>query len=205
MRRPTLVVILISALVLVVGYGAVAAYNHLPPFADDESMRADSDRQDTKEANTPTESKKSDKQPSQASREELALFYVAIDGGGVSGEKIGCNDSLVETKYEAAQTDDEVVAAMQALLAKDDQYVGESGLYNALYQSDLTFNRWEKAGGEVTVYLSGEIRTGGTCDDPRIIAQLERTAATAAEAETAKVLVNDQLIEDLLGGRGNGE
>jgi hypothetical protein len=55
------------------------------------------------------------------------------------GEAIGCGDSLVETYTERLSTPDRVRSAMERLLADKGQFLGESGLYNALYQSDLSF------------------------------------------------------------------
>jgi hypothetical protein len=200
MQRPKVIAMIIAALLVIIGYATIAAFNHLPPFADDESVVQDSSKSETKSDSSP-DNNDPKKQPDDTPAVELALYYVGVDDGGVSGEMIGCNDSLVKVQGEPVETDDKVVASMQALLANKDQNIGESGLYNALYQSDLTFVRWEKSGGEVTVYLTGTVASGGTCDDPRIINQLERTAATAADSETAKVIVNDLLIQDVLSTR----
>lgn len=201
MRKPTVITAFVAAIIVLMGYGVAAAYYRLPPFADSEPSQSATSKEDTKQASDEEPTEKSDEQAPGSADFEPVLYYVATNDNGVAGEKIGCDDSLVQTKGEKVQGDDEVVATMQALLENHDQKIGESGLYNALYQSELTFNSWEKTGKNVTVRLSGEVRSGGTCDDPRIIAQLEHTAATAAGAETATVMVNEVPIEELLSSR----
>ena len=70
--------------------------------------------------------------------------------------------------------------SIEHLLADGDRLHGSSGLYNALHESALTFERARIDGDTVTVHLSGELKSGGSCDDPRIEWQLRQTAATAA-------------------------
>lgn len=53
---------------------------------------------------------------------------------------------------------------MAALLAIDEQFYGESGLYNALYQSDLQVESAEvDESGTAVVHLSGEYALGDAC------------------------------------------
>jgi hypothetical protein len=131
----------------------------------------------------------------------LTLYYVAVDDAGGSGEAIGCGDSLVATYTERLSTPDRVREAMERLLADNGQFLGESGLHNALYQSDLSFVRASTEADTVTVEPEGQLQSGGTCDDPRIERQLEQTAATAAGTGTSVVLVNGVRVEELLSGK----
>ena len=131
----------------------------------------------------------------------LTLYYVAVDDAGGSGEAIGCGDSLVATYTERLSTPDRVREAMERLLADKGQFLGESGLYNALYQSDLSFVRASTEADTVTVELEGQMQSGGTCDDPRIERQLEQTAAAAAGTGMSVVLVNGVRVEELLSGK----
>ncbi|WP_244520194.1 GerMN domain-containing protein [Arthrobacter crystallopoietes] len=132
----------------------------------------------------------------------FTLYYIAVEDGGVSGAEIGCRDSLVATYTEPVKTQDQVQASIERLLADRDRLHGSSGLYNALHESALTFERARIDGDTVTVHLSGDLKSGGSCDDPRVEWQLRQTAATAAGVGEAIILVNGIRIEDYLSGRG---
>ena len=62
---------------------------------------------------------------------------VAIGDNGAAGKRAGCGDSLVPVNIEAPYTQGVLKAALEYLLAQKSQYYGQSGLYNALYQSNL--------------------------------------------------------------------
>ena len=104
------------------------------------------------------------------------------DGTMVTGPQfIGCGDTIqmVESSYVdgGATTETVIQAALEALFQVEGSNYGESGLYNALYQSDLSVNSVTVSDDESTVMvtLTGSIVSGGTCDDPRIEAQIRET------------------------------
>ena len=104
------------------------------------------------------------------------LFFVAIEDGGQSGTPIGCGDSLIPTATlieKSTTTADAITNTLQKLFAMHDQYYGESGLYNALYTSDLEVASVSISGDAATVALTGQLLIGGECDEPRIEGQLE--------------------------------
>ncbi|MGO2595829.1 MAG: GerMN domain-containing protein [Glutamicibacter arilaitensis] len=84
----------------------------------------------------------------------------------------------------------QVEASMSTLLEDKDAEHGQSGLVNTLSASELTYVSASVSGDTVTVELSGEILSGGTCDDPRIVAQLTHTAMVAAGTGEAVILIN---------------
>ena len=63
------------------------------------------------------------------------MYLIAIEDGGQSGPQIGCNDSVIPVVIDIEPTIAPLTAAINRLLSLDEQYYGESGLYNALYQS----------------------------------------------------------------------
>ncbi len=131
----------------------------------------------------------------------LSLFYIALEDKGVSGTEIGCGDSLVKTTTESVSFTDEVEASFKRLLSNHKQYLGESGLYNALYQSRLSYVDSTVEGDTVTVNLTGTLTSGGACDDPRIINQLEQTAMVAADVDEAVVNIDGVPVEERLSAR----
>lgn len=144
--------------------------------------------------------------PAAAAR-EATVYWVSLAGSGHDGVEFpGCGDQLVETTVPAqgsgeVGSTERVEAGIQALLG-DGEYEHSDGLVNALYQSDLTLQDVTIEGDTVVVELSGQPISSGTCDDPRIISQLEYTAATNAGAYTARVLVDGTPIQEYLSQKG---
>ncbi|MFC7403256.1 GerMN domain-containing protein [Citricoccus sp. GCM10030269] len=135
---------------------------------------------------------------------EATVYWVSLAGEGPTGiEFPGCGDSLIESTAEVSGAGEvgepsRVEAAIQALLNQKKYDVGQSGLINALYQSELTLEDASISGDTVTVELSGMPISAGTCDDPRIIAQLENTAIANAGVYTATILVDGTPIRDVM-------
>ncbi len=97
----------------------------------------------------------------------LQVFLIALEDNGQSGRKIGCDDSVVPVLVVAPHTQDEPQAALEALFSMEELY-GESGLYNALYQSDLHVESVSVKDGKATVNLPGQLVLGGVCNNPRV-------------------------------------
>lgn len=128
----------------------------------------------------------------------LTLYYVALGDEGVTGEPIGCGDSLVAFTTEPVTTDDVLRSSMERLLADTDRNLGGSGLYSAIPGGTLSYVDGSVEAGTVTVELTGRPAPAGECDNPRIELQLERTAMAATDATDALVLVDGVPIADVL-------
>jgi hypothetical protein len=131
----------------------------------------------------------------------VTIFLVGLEDGGTTGMLIGCGDSLVAVDVEVPASEDVQLAAMEKLLSIHDMYYGESGLYNALYQSDLTVRNWKIQNDFVTFQLEGDFQVGGECDSPRIQNQLEATALQYGMTQGDIILINGKPLEDLLSGQ----
>lgn len=129
---------------------------------------------------------------------KINLYLIALDDGGVSGKEIGCNDSVVAVDKDITATSAPLRSAYEQLLSLDTRDYGKSGLVNALYNSDLTIDEVTIQNKVATVKLKGTLSSGGTCDDPRIIAQLTQTALQFASVASVQVYVNGQKLEDYL-------
>jgi hypothetical protein len=84
------------------------------------------------------------------------------------------------------------------LIAIDDD--GQSGLYNALYRSDLTLQDVVIKNREAVIKLSGALTLGGLCDKPRVRAQLRETALQYAAVDSVSIFVNGTSLGELLEG-----
>lgn len=117
-----------------------------------------------------------------AANGDIAVTFIVTENavvptGAEAGRVIGCNDRVAVSRVPRVQvTSNEVVDALTTLFSFRDSNV--NGLYNALSQSTFSALKAESKDGVVTeVWLTGEARSGGTCDDPRVKAQIEDTIA----------------------------
>jgi hypothetical protein len=129
------------------------------------------------------------------------IFLIALEDAGQSEEMIGCNDSVVPVVVEIEPTAGPLTAALNELLSLDEQYYGESGLYNALYQSDLRLEGVSIQNGAATIQLAGDLLLGGACDNPRVQAQLEETALQYHTVDSVTITVNGTPLGVLLSGQ----
>ncbi len=95
------------------------------------------------------------------------------------GETIGCNDRVIFVNVPRKTTGDILTDALTALFAVGDNR--ESWQNNALSGSQLAIEKIQSRDGVTKeVWIKGTISSGGTCDDPRIKAQVEKTIARYA-------------------------
>jgi len=113
-------------------------------------------------------------------------YMIAMGDNGQSGIPVGCDDSLIPVTipiWPTSSLEEQIAATLTVLLSFDDPFYGESGLYNALHQSDAQVEQVTVANGVATVELVGSIVSAGTCDDPRILGQLRQTVLAAGVDE----------------------
>lgn len=128
------------------------------------------------------------------------VYLVALDAGGEEGESIGCGDALVPVDVQLDPAADPLEAALGELLAIDEEFYGQSGLYNALYQSDLTVAGIQMEGSTAIVALEGDVLLGGVCDTPRVQAQLTQTALQFEDVQNVEFLINGDPLLDVIAG-----
>lgn len=126
--------------------------------------------------------------------------YLVESGTGT----LGCGDKLVAARPLPTSTTP-VRDAMTTLLSLKRES-GVEGYVNGLAGSRLTFVRGaaDHARHTVDVWLTGELRPSGTCDLPRIKAQLEMTAASAAQEPGVRIWINDKPLAQALSETSKG-
>lgn len=133
----------------------------------------------------------------------VKIFMIAQNDAGKLGKKIGCDDSVVAVERIIPVTNAVLRASLNELLSVREQSYGESGLYNALHQSTLKLDDVTLIAGKATIYLSGKVVLGGTCDNPRVDAQIKETALQFSTVRQVSILVNKIPLEQILSGKGN--
>lgn len=136
-----------------------------------------------------------------ASGQTVKIFLVAIGDNGQSGKLIGCGDSVLAVTVPIARTQGVLKAALENLLSIKQQYYGQSGLYNALYQSNLKLDKVTIENKRAIINLSGTMTLGGVCDSPRVEAQFRETALQFSTVNDVAVFVNGKPLADVLSGR----
>jgi Sporulation and spore germination len=132
----------------------------------------------------------------------VQIFLIAVDDNGQTGFPVGCGDSAIPVQMETPPTQGVLKAALVALLSIKDQYYGQSGLYNALYQSDLLVETVSIVGGKASVYLIGTLLMGGECDAPRVQAQLEQTVLQFPTVTEVAIYINGKPLAEVLSLKG---
>jgi hypothetical protein len=112
----------------------------------------------------------------------IKIFLILIGDSGQSGTLVGCGDSVVPITVFIPATQGVLRAAMEKMLSAKQQFYGETGYYNALYQSNLQVASVTIEQGKAIIHLTGTLMLGGTCD---------------AVSDVA-VFINDVPLEDVL-------
>jgi len=133
-----------------------------------------------------------------------AARVILVQPGSAVGEAnaVGCGDRLLAVLVPIPAEENPLVSALRALLQRGDELASHNGLYNALSLSRLRVDSVETVGmGALRVHLVGELRIGGACDGPRIVAQLERTVMQYPDVRQVTILVNGVELSELLSTR----
>jgi hypothetical protein len=133
---------------------------------------------------------------------EVQLYFIALGDEGASGREIGCGDSVLPVTIGIEPTVAPLTAAFERLLAIDGEYYGRSGLYNALSDSTLTIDSATVENGQATIYMSGDLEVSGTCESPRIEAQIRQTADQFSTVGQSIVYINGERLENIVSLRG---
>lgn len=133
-----------------------------------------------------------------AAEQTVKIFLIALEDNGQSGVLVGCGDSAVPVTVTIPPTQGVLRAALEKLLSAKQQFYGESGFYNALYQSDLELESVTIDQGKAIIHLTGTVMLGGVCDSPRFEAQIEQTALQFSTVSNVEVFINDSPLEDVL-------
>jgi hypothetical protein len=135
--------------------------------------------------------------------ERTQIYLIAVGDEGGSGKQIGCGDSVIPVEVAIEPTIAPLTAGLEKLLAIDEEYYGQSGLYNALHSSDLAVEGINIENREAIIRLTGELLIGGVCDEPRIRAQIEETALQFSTVDRVSIFINGKALETYFGQGGS--
>lgn len=127
----------------------------------------------------------------------ISITRIHMIGLGTNGP-LGCGDTVVPVVQEVPATNAILRATLERLLSVRTQFYGQSGLYNALYLSNLTVGDITINNRVATVHLSGQVVLSGTCDGPRIQAQLEEAALQFSTIDSVRIFINGRTLQSIL-------
>jgi hypothetical protein len=130
--------------------------------------------------------------------EQVRVFLIAPQDGGVLGQRVGCGDSAVPVEVKLPRAEPALYGALHALLGKRSRNDQASGYYNALYASPLELQRIERVGGEARIHLTGYLEVGDSCDGQRALAQLTETALQFQDVQRVQLWLDGKPLRDLL-------
>jgi LysM repeat protein len=133
--------------------------------------------------------------------EPITLTYIHMIALGTNGP-LGCGDTVAPVLQEIPATNAVLRATLERLLSIRSQFYGRTGLYNALHLSRLTISDVSIVNRVATIRLSGQIVMSGTCDGPRIQAQLEQAALQFHTVDQVRVFINGNTLQSVLSSDG---
>jgi hypothetical protein len=137
---------------------------------------------------------------------QYSIYLIALNDQGLNGKEVGCGDSVVpvvENSTKATATNSELLnEAFNKLLSIKDKNLPQSPYSNFLADSSLKLVSAEIKDGKAIVKLSGNFSLAGECDDPRVKAQLEETAAQFSDVKSVEIYINDKTLEEATSLKG---
>lgn len=133
------------------------------------------------------------------SRSSVNIYLVDLNSS--ERDTFGCSDSLVAVSRNSASGSaliTQITNGYNELFSIKTQYLGESGLYTALYQSKLAVSKITITGNIAMVYFTGSYSLGGTCDAPRFSEQLKAIPLQFAQIKQVKIFINNIPLEQAL-------
>ena len=134
--------------------------------------------------------------------ENVRIFLIEREDGGILGRKTNCNDSAVPVEVKLPRRMPALGGALEALLdMRGDAEDPRSGLYNALHASPLRVANLQRRDSELRVRLEGYLELGDTCDGDRVLTQLTETALQFPDIQAVFFFLGDKPLREALAGR----
>lgn len=192
-------IFLIAILGIIITLGLIFTANYLMDSSMTKNSQNDSDsnknsRIDIRDSFKPSPSTLKNVQTTK-------IYLISLGDEGKSGEEIGCGDSIVAVDKKISKDRKQLEGSIEKLLSLNQREDPDSGLYDALYQSNLKLEVVSVVDGNAEINLTGELKVAGVCDNPRIEEQIRRTAIQFPEVKSVEVFVNGEKLEDVLSGR----
>lgn len=126
------------------------------------------------------------------------VFLIDLENSLSGSEILGCGDGLTYLEYDMSASQDPVYDTLAELLTLNPNDYAASGYYNSLENAQLNVNSLSINNGVAEVYLNGTLSLGGVCDNPRVVAQLEKTLLQFPNITSVDIYINNEVLADFL-------
>lgn len=130
----------------------------------------------------------------------VKVALVALGDEGRRGKRIGCGDSIVLVDRSIPPTTGVLAASMRELLAGAPE-AGAQGLATRL-PGGLALEGVTITNGVAVIRLTGQPVVAGTCDEPRLEAQIAETALQFSTVRDVAILVNGRTLNQVFCRQG---
>lgn len=137
----------------------------------------------------------------EAAVEKVKLYFINTLVPDSSGS-VGCGDEAIGIEQAIEPTVSPLEPALKALLSIRESIIGETGLYNSLGRQNWKLVDASIGIDEVVINLSGKYIGLGTCEDPRIKAQLEQTALQFTTAKKVSIFLDGVSLDKTMSLKG---
>jgi hypothetical protein len=127
---------------------------------------------------------------------QVKVYPIAL-GEGTPGN-IGCGDKPVAVTRNVRPTTAPLTAAIRELITLKGKHYGESGLFNPLYQSNLSIQTVTLVNGKASIRLVGTLHVEGACQGAAVKAVFDRTALQFSTVKSVSVYINGRSLIDIL-------
>lgn len=126
------------------------------------------------------------------------VFLMDIDPNNTGADVVGCGDHMAYLEYDMSASQDPVYDTLAELLTLNPNDYAASGYYNSLQNAQLTVNSLSVNNGVAEVYLNGTLSLGGECDNPRVVAQLEKTLLQFPNIQSTEIYINNTPLQQYI-------
>ncbi len=123
-----------------------------------------------------------------AQTNQTTVYMIKLDDNGISTNsvQVGCGDSAMPvttttvSQYDGTNPVASINAAISTIINTTANQFQAQNLQNPLAGQQVTIQSVVQSGTQLVVHLNGQFSFGGTCEMPRVRAQIEETIKKAA-------------------------
>lgn len=132
--------------------------------------------------------------------QDVKLYFIALNGSSISGERIESNDILVEVTKNVSYDKHPIEGAINELINTKDN----DEILNFIKGPELILVKVNIAGGVADIYLQGNFAISSLSDIYRISAQLHSTVKQFTEFNKINFYINNQTLDSYLNQEKKG-
>jgi spore germination protein GerM len=131
----------------------------------------------------------------------VKVYYIDTNVPNQNGS-VGCGDEAVGIDKPIVPTASLLETALEILLSSGQSLMEGAGLYNALANQNWELEDVSIINEEAIIKFSGKFVEMGACENPRIKAQIEKTALQFSTVKKVSIFVGGISLDELMSAKG---